>query len=374
MRGSRLLCAGVSLVLCGFLLLGCGGGGDRASGDGWAVEEGALTLEPDLLVSETDSFYFGSVSDIAVAGDGRIFVLDGRARHVKMLRPEGTLLDSIGGEGQGPGEFQGPRQIVVARGDSLFVLDAQSRRISVFSPSRDFAYGVPFETGGAAVEELMVPEDAPGFLLALASFPTPGTSEEERVYTVQRIDASGAPGDTIVTGPTRETISLDKGNFYVFHFVPFGVQPDVALGPAGHVHFGRTDSLRMDVYSRSGARQPSVSIPFDPVPITDEERTAELEDRSSDVRSQIADKMPETKPAFDDFVVDDQGHYWFGRPTANPDSTNWWVAQPDEKRVATVRLPSDVSLRAIRNGYAYGTTSTEVGAPAVIRYRVRITP
>jgi hypothetical protein len=73
---------GTVSFLCFVFLLGCGEV-DRTSEHEWTVEEGALTLERDLLLSETDAFYFGSVSDVAVAGDGRMFVLDWDARHIR---------------------------------------------------------------------------------------------------------------------------------------------------------------------------------------------------------------------------------------------------------------------------------------------------
>lgn len=352
---------------CFLFLLGCGEV-DRTSEHEWTVEEGALTLERDLLVSETDAFYFGSVSDVTVAGDGRMFVLDWDARDMKVLRPDGVLIDSIGHEGQGPGEFQRPRDIDVARGDSLFVYDAGSRRISVVSPSGDFVYGVSVETGGRALEGLMVPDDSSGFVLALASYPAPGSSEKNGAYTVQRFDESGAPGDILVTAPPRESVSLGRANVYP---VPFSYQPCVALGPAGHAYFGHTDSLRMDVYSLSADRQRSVSVPFDPVPITDEERADELGDMDSEVRSQVVDKMPKTKPAFRDVFLDDQGQYWFRRPTAHTDSTDWWVADPDAKRAATTRLSDEIDFQAVQDGYAYGRTKTDNGAPALVRYRIQ---
>lgn len=373
-RFEASLGSGHSVVVAVLVLLlalaGCAGE-ESGSSSGWTVDEGGLTLEEDLMVSERDAFYFGSVSDVAVASDGRMFVLDAQASHVKMLRPDGTLIDSIGGSGQGPGEFERVGPIAVARGDSLYVLERGSREISVFTPAGQFVRAVPFTTGGATPEAFMVPRDTPRFLLALTSFPPPG-SDEEGVHVVQRIGPGGTPGDTLVRDRPRQTVSLQKGNFFVFHFVPFDVQPDAALGPGDRVHFSRTDSLQMDVYSLAGEPERSVGVPFDPVPITQEERTAELEDLGSDVRSQIADAMPESKPAFRDVFLDDEGRYWFRRPTAHADSTDWWVADPEDQRVATMRLPDHVYIMTARDGYAYGSTYSKAGAPALVRYGVEI--
>jgi hypothetical protein len=108
------------------------------------------------------------------------------------------------------------------------------------------------------------------------------------------------------------------------------------------------------------------------VPVTEADRERELSGRSKESKAAVEEKIPATKPAFEHFLVDDAERYWFGRPTANPDSTNWWVAWPDEKRVVTTTLPSDVRLHAVANGRAYGQTTTDNGAPALVRYRLRL--
>lgn len=86
----------------------------------------------------------------------------------------------------------------------------------------------------------------------------------------------------------------------------------------------------------------------------------------------IRKEVPTTKPAFEHFLVDDEGRYWFERPTANPDSTDWWVAWPDEQRVVTTTLPSEVQLLEVTDGSAYGSTTTDAGAPVLVRYRIHI--
>jgi hypothetical protein len=146
-----------------------------------------------------------------------------------------------------------------------------------------------------------------------------------------------------------------------------------ALGPNNRVHVARGDSLAVVSYALDGEHRREVSIPFESVPVTNEDADRVLK-TYSDKRPMPRNKIPATKPAFESFLVDDEGRYWFGRPTANPDSTDWWVADPDENRVVTTRLPDEVGLRAVQNDLAYGVTSTEAGAPALIRYRVRTTP
>jgi len=355
-----------------FLLLAMGCGGDEAEeASTWTVEEGALVLEEDLLVGDDEDFYFGSVGDVAVASDGQMYVLDWDAQHIKVIGPNGVLRDTLGRKGRGPGEFQRPRDIVVARGDSLYVLDSRQDRISVFAPTGTFAYGVQSGSGGSLPEELMVPNERPGFILAHASF-SPPDSEEEGAFTMRRIFSSEQPADTILVGSPRDMVFQEKGEVMIFRFVPFGRAPHAAMGPKDHVYFGQSDSLRLTGYALDGTRLGTDAMPFEAVPLTDEEREETLNDIRSGLRSAIQDRLPSTKPAFNDFFVDDAGRYWIGRPTAHADSTDWWTAWPEEQRVVTTTLPSEVELEVVRNGHAYGQTPTKDGAPALVRYRVRI--
>lgn len=96
-----------------------------------------VTAESELLAHPTD---------IAVGRSGTIYVADARANRVLMLGPEGRVIQTIGREGQGPGEFSRPSAI--AQGDTgLVVFDAGNARVELFSPDGQFraSYPVPPE-------------------------------------------------------------------------------------------------------------------------------------------------------------------------------------------------------------------------------------
>jgi hypothetical protein len=48
------------------------------------------------------------------------------------------------------------------------------------------------------------------------------------------------------------------------------------------------------------------------------------------------------------------------------------VATPEKKRVVTDTLPSEARILAIRDGRAYGRATTEMGAPALVRYEINV--
>jgi hypothetical protein len=47
------------------------------------------------------------------------------------------------------------------------------------------------------------------------------------------------------------------------------------------------------------------------------------------------------------------------------------MAMPQEKQVRTSTLPSEVDILAVKDGNAYGRTTTEAGAPALVRHHVQ---
>lgn len=360
----------IGVALAVLLVVGCG---DDRTGETsvWTVEDGALTLERNLLAGDNEDVYFADIQDVAVRDDGRMYVADGRAAHVTVLGSNGAVRDTIGRRvDEGPGAFRRPSEVVLARSDSLFVLDGYWGRVSVFAPGGRFAYS--FEARGkiGGPRSMMVSDRRGPFFFAYL----PGSHvvvQENVGYAVRRARANGKVGDSLFTTrpPQFAWRKLNRG--MRFMQVPFARDSHFALGPAEHIHYAWSDSLRVIRYAAEGTVQDTVDLPFEPVPVTEDEREEALGDRSGKDRTRVAEKIPSTKPAFDHFLIDDRGRYWFGRPTANPDSMDWWVAQPDTQRVLTTTLPSDVQLEMVAGRHAYGQTTTESGAPAVVRYRIR---
>ena len=77
-------------------------------------------------------------SDIAIAKDNRISVVDGGHHRVLAYGPEGDYLFTIGKRGRAKGEFMGPLGIGVDNAGLVYVADKDNHRVQVFD--RDGAY------------------------------------------------------------------------------------------------------------------------------------------------------------------------------------------------------------------------------------------
>lgn len=371
------------LALVAALLCGCGSEEGRDLGD-WTLETDAVLITEDLRVSETESFYFGSIAGrsltspgpgLDVTADGWMVVADGEAQELKILRPDGTLARRLGRPGQGPGEFENLSSVQVARGDSIYAYGG--RRLTVFAPAP------PHEVARTVT---VTSEQLPPFQVLVttaglaAMYGTPliaGRSLEDVPRAPwRRVHATGTPGDTLFTIRLRRMASVRlEGLRFSMHRMPFEQSMPVAPGPDGRLYVGNTDSLHVTAHELNGSSEVMASVPAPPVPIGAADRDSALAGvDAGELRSQIASALPEAKPAITDLVVANDAQLWIRRPpkTTTADSTAWWILDPTTQTIRTTSLPRTVRLEVIRGQRAYGTTRTEAGAPVVVRYRVDI--
>ena len=111
------------------------------SAAGGGASPGRLALEEVLVIGSLAGEHdaFGRVMDVAVDRNGRIFIADDVAHHIKVFTADGAYEATIGRRGQGPGEFSAPWHVAVDPSDSLFVWDSGHSRILVFTPGLEYA-------------------------------------------------------------------------------------------------------------------------------------------------------------------------------------------------------------------------------------------
>lgn len=82
---------------------------------------------------------FNRPTNIAVAPNGDLYVSDGYGNaRVHHFRGDGTLVQSWGEPGTGPGEFNLPHGIAVAADGRVLLADRENDRIQIFDPEGDF--------------------------------------------------------------------------------------------------------------------------------------------------------------------------------------------------------------------------------------------
>lgn len=142
--GSRL--ERLIVVLTLFAGQGFAGGADEPPAVGAnsrteieALPTWSLASEPDVSIGVLDGEpveEFGLIRAGALGPHG-IYVLDGQNREVRIFDVAGDHVMSLGGEGDGPGEFRNPVGLRVGLDSTVAVWDEDLHRLTVFSHEGD---------------------------------------------------------------------------------------------------------------------------------------------------------------------------------------------------------------------------------------------
>jgi hypothetical protein len=85
-----------------------------------------------------DGSHFARPQDVAFLPDGRVLVADGLDNHrVMILDKDLNYLGEVGGNGKGPGQFNGVHAVAVGPAGRVFALDRSGGRINVFRTTSD---------------------------------------------------------------------------------------------------------------------------------------------------------------------------------------------------------------------------------------------
>lgn len=352
------------------------------------TEVATWTVEEDLRIDEEEDYYLGSVANLAVRSDGALLVADREEHHIKVISPEGELLRTIGREGEGPGEFQSLRQVSLARGDSLYVLDG-TRRLLVFTPE-SYTQARTIQLPGSPEGRMnpvgvMVPPQE-GFLVFYLDSPALGGAADPVLF---RVGENGEQlGRVNIPQQTSERVDIVANKTVSKIDVPFDRRSVVALGPEGRLYHGINDSLALTISNLSGEVLNHWSLQAEPRPLTDDdlriygeayadqaavtfgESIREATIGAVDEALGEAD-LPDTRPDFHDLLVDNQQRVWIRRDPKHVETTTWWITSVNGEGLAELTLPGNVQLEAAHGQYAYGVIRGGKMVPTVIRYSIK---
>ena len=369
------------------------------SGSVWG---GEATLVPEVSIGELDGpeeYLFGSVSAIAVDDDHNVYVLDRQPRHVRAFDSEGTYVKTLGGPGEGPGEFKVPIGLAISNG-RLLVRDPANGRVQLFG----------LETGENE-EWRYLPSDR--------FWNTPlyrddqgriyvDISEIERRFIV--MDSDGTPIDTISAPEAPADFDDDKygmstagesGDRWmsVGATVPFSPGWYRTVHPTGHFMSALSTAYRIDLERDSGVLR--IERNHTPVAVADDERDRHEQRIVNTMREVDAGwnwdgpAIPDHKPPFRGLSAGSDGRIWVSLWTeaqqvanedhdpANPESSPFTWVEPlrydvfeaDGTYLGAVIPPEGFSLSAppvFGRSFVWAVERGELDVQRVVRYRIAL--
>lgn len=214
-------------------------------------------LQPVVAIGgaavEDDRYTFDLVTTDGVAGraNGNLLVLDVRGRRVLEYDGAGRHVQTLGRQGDGPGEFRFPTALALGAADSVWVFDVA--RVTIFGGSRaPRTVRTDTRTFGLA----RVHGD--GYARALSAAPARagvGGLAPDRTH-LARFTAAGVLRDTLLTGPypRRVPVTISSGNStQMTHAVEqFGVATHWDQLRDGSVVVSDTSAYRLRIVGRDG--------------------------------------------------------------------------------------------------------------------------
>lgn len=352
--------AAVPLVL----LMGGLGGCDSPPTAATAAAD-TVTLERMVRIGEITgdaNYQFGRVSGVAGDGAGRIYVSDRMASVVRTYASDGAFLQQIGREGDGPGEFRHPTDLLFDEGDRLWVRDA--RRATVLAPRS--SGGIPdsvVETRTFSGYTNWTSSARSRLIDGVYYYPDQILrSDEPPQYFYFGYDQEGVTGDTVrVPGsPALQTaraahymISPGTGRMvYGLNRAPYEAGPSWELSGRGTILGGSGESLLVEtdrggdtlrVIHLEGRRTVSAGERADsaaalraridslPVPLK------EVEGVSERVRER---DLPDSVPGFLAVHTSTEGEVWVRRwPPEGQDGSYFDVYSADGELAGHFRIP-----------------------------------
>ena len=317
----------------------------------WSIDPEPLV---DLTLSGSGPAHeFHQARSMKQRPDGSLMIANTGSEEVRVFSANGEFLGSFGGSGEGPGEFRS-LYVIENAGDTLLAMDSDGR-VTVVAPDltvvRAFniaplTLDLHYVDGGAILPEpralVLPPAGVAGRIrppVALILFDLEG----------ERIDSIGE-----MQGPE---LFISGGSVGVF----FGKSSHVAT-MGRRIFNGANDLMQVQERDTSGNLVRILRIPGYPLDLSNAQIAAERDfflDRSppgSPFRQGFEDApASDTRPAFDDIMVDPSGAVWlelFRGQSEQDQPQEWLVLDTDGTWLGTVEIPdrftmSDITMDAV---------------------------
>jgi len=339
-RRSRLVC---SLALFG--MVGCSDEGDVAGRiEGADTVWATISPEPLLHLGADQSNpaeQFHRIVGVTRLSDGVVVVADGSQR-IRFFAPTGQLLQEVGGQGAGPGEFEALAMLQRdARGD-LVTWDPALGRITTLSDAGAVMHSARV-VPDPGFPPLLVPDGVfwDGSLLAMAGPPIDREFEDGRWAAITLLQLGKDGGVRGSLGEFRlqpcRPGEQNCGRYYRSFRAAWAAGED-------HVYYSRPDRAEITVYDLEGHQLGQLEGPG------------------------LGKEAEGSVPAYSELLVDTAGNVW----AKAGDASGWWFVFDSRQYVGRVQLPPDLDVKQIGPGFVLGVQKDELDVEHVKAYQLRV--
>lgn len=334
----------------------------------------AIAAEPDLVLGGAGALAgpdheFFRIAGVARLDDGTLVVANSGSFELRYYGEDGRLLRSVGGEGDGPGEFRSLAGPWITAGDTVVVWDMRARRFQLFGPDGAFVRAASMAQAPFAGFLTPQPRTVLGngrVAAFLSSPPTPTDGVPQRQPLLVALHRIGEERwDSLRVVPGAEQIIEPLGDGLAMTAHTFGAYA-VAAGAGATAAVADAARFRVELFDPEGRPVSILSASVPEVPVTADVLEAYIDSSlalwppgmSDQARESFrtrvrndphAPVLPQIRAVF----VDGDERLWVERfDVPGPGPSRWEVFARDGTWVGRVEMPE---------GFARGTAA--VSAP-----------
>ncbi len=384
-------------MLAAALTAGLGLGAGSPAGPAGAAAQEVDLGQPTATFAEA----FGLITGVRELSNGSILLADPLGGMLVRLDPGLTSMETIGSEGEGPGEYRQPDGIWAIGGDNSLLVDLGNARLTVVDADGNLGDDDPIVLpgdGGLGGMMMAIPggTDADGNVYFTGSPYSPeGVQDSVDLYRVQ--PGSGDPESIALLKAPEMNVTTSGGannqNVSVSP-IPLGAADTWGIAADGSVFIARVGDYSVDYVPAGGSIRRGEAIDYRPVSIGmaekeewDNERARNggvgvsvmmqngrrqiSMSRSTGQRRELnALDWPEAMPPFANsrMRVDSEGNGWVRRNMKAGEPALYDVFNTSGERVKSVRFLPGRALVGFGDGTVYAARTDEFDQQFLEKY------
>lgn len=368
-----------------------------------------IAPEPVLSIGAIDGpveVLFGRIASVALDGAANLIVADGQMAEIRIFDASGVHLQTIGGPGEGPGEFRALAGAWPAADGAIVAVDQRLDRITRFGRDGELLATATFQGPGeqpmirpirlagpglflSRVESLNLPsqmDDAFSLEDALESISDPSGSRSE--YLV-RHDLEGTLIDTVTAVPGQATQTSAQGSGTNLSIqilrMPFSPAAAGTASPEGHMAVTTGRSYEYSTYNPTGTPERIVRLAEEPTLRTDAHLEAWVRGSTGgrepmdDTQVEAALRryrempLPDRLPAWNSLVIADGGEIWARRfAIRGAETVARDVFGTDGSLLGQVVAPASLRIQHVGDGRVTVISTDDLGVERMEVYELQV--
>lgn len=346
---------------------------------------GTVRFVPELTLDEStmpEGTFFEGVVGIECDEEGFVYVCDYKANNIKKFDSSGIFIKTIGRQGQGPGEFNMPFMISIAK-DRMIVWDMRNLRLCLYTTDGEFIKSVKVQRDeGRPLKMKALPNG--DFIIELEKIYY-GDGDKPQDCIIELYSSDLEKKETLYTQQVLRNKYKRIESMFTNIIQPFSPLVCWDVTPEGKIAIGFPKEYEIELYDSSEGKITAFSHKYKPIKVTDKDKENFFAGMTFSTGGSVTQgapdhiikytEFPRFKPAFREILVDSDGNIlvWTYRKNIDEGFKYFDLFDPQGKFIGNIHIIGDIPFprrATIVNGTFWQGKADEEGLVHVIKYRI----